>query len=417
MMPRLIASFSTTMPSWLKKILGGRSQEAEGPVDLFPEGSPEFQENPYPFYSVLREKEPFYRTAEGAWILSRYADIKAALDHPSLGNAPSRFSTFHKSKADRFVCASLANHIMPFLDGPAHKEQRRMIARIFQKEVKAFAPRLEELAREAVEKLPREFQVISGFAHSFAIHMICELLGITADPRLREWSSSFFYLFTKIPSAAVRSEVDAHLTEFRDWVRGEFARSEKSGVLAGLAEVVAAGEVSEEIAIDTVILLFADGLENVDSGIGNALFAFSRNPDEWSKLRKDPGLVKSAVDECLRFESPAQYIARTCLEDFEWQGHQFKKDISVILLLASANRDESAFMDAGVFRIDREAKSHLAFGQGKHSCLGGKLVEMELAAILDALREKCEGVELVGGIQWQSRTGHRWMEDAKFRLR
>ncbi|MGC6564186.1 MAG: cytochrome P450, partial [Akkermansiaceae bacterium] len=117
------------------------------------------------------------------------------------------------------------------------------------------------------------------------------------------------------------------------------------------------------------------------------------------------------------FESAAQYIARTCLEDFEWQGHQFKKDISVILLLASANRDEEVFPEAGTFKIDREAKSHLAFGQGKHSCLGGRLVEMELAAILGALRETSEGFELASEIKWQNRTGHRWMEEGVFRLR
>lgn len=384
---------------------------------MFPEGSPEFQEDPYSFYATLRAKEPFYRTAEGGWILSRHADIKAALDHPSLGNAPSRFSTLHKSKSDRFVCANLANNIMPFLDGLAHKEQRRTIARIFQKEVKGFTPRLEELAREAVKGLPREFKVISEFAHPFAIKMICELLGITPDSRLREWSSSFFYLFTKIPSVEVRTQVDEHLTEFREWVPGEFAREEKSGVLAGFAEAVASAEMSEEVAVDGMILLFADGLENVDSGIGNALLVFSQNPDEWGKLRSDESLLKGAVAECLRFESPAQYIARTCLEDFEWQGHQFKKDISVILLLASANRDEEVFPEAGTFKIDREAKSHLAFGQGKHSCLGGRLVEMELAAILGALREISEGFELASEIKWQNRTGHRWMEEGAFRLR
>jgi cytochrome P450 len=125
--------------------------------------------------------------------------------------------------------------------------------------------------------------------------------------------------------------------------------------------------------------------------------------------------VKLAVDEVLRFESPAQYIARTCLEDFEWEGNQFKKDITVILLLASANRDEQAFPDPARFDITRSPNPHLSFGRGKHSCLGSNLVELELAAILTALRKKFSGFELIGEIKWQNRTGHRWMEEARFR--
>lgn len=405
------------MAHWFKKILGTSPKAPEEPSNLFPNDRPEFYADPYACYEVLRRNHPFYRTPDGAWVISRHPDIKEALDHPSLGNRPSRFSTLNPGKSDRYVCANLANNIMPFLDGIPHKEQRRQVARIFQKEVKAFTPRLTELATSAVADLTPEFKAITDFAHPFALRMICEILGIPVDPRLRAWSNSFFYLFTKIPTAGVREQVDLHLGEFRDWVRSCFRSSNYGGVLAGLAELISTNELTEAIAIDTIILLFADGLENVDSGIGNALFAFSKYPDEWHKLRQDPSLVKSAVDEILRFESPAQYIARTCLEDFAWKGHFFKKDLSVILLLASANRDENIFPNADDFNISRLPNPHLSFGHGKHSCLGSTLVEFELATILTALATRFTSFELVGDITWQSRTGHRWMNEATFRGR
>lgn len=320
------------------------------------------------------------------------------------------------SKSDRFVCASLANNIMPFLDGLPHKEQRRQVARVFQKEFKAFLPRLTALAEEAVAALHEEVKVIHDFAHPFALKMICEILGIPVDERLRVWSGSFFYLFTKIPSAAVREEVDEHLSAFRSWVIACFRTPDKSGVLAALSDLVQAGDLPEPVAVDTIILLFADGLENVDSGIGNALLAFARNPSEWDKLRGKENLIPRAVEEILRYDSPAQYIARTCLEDFSWQGHHFKKDLTVILLLASANHDPEVFDSPESFNLSRSPNPHLSFGHGKHSCLGSRLVEHELTAILFALRKRVRKIILAGEIRWRTRTGHRWMEEGHFRL-
>lgn len=403
------------MSSWFKKILGGKTEPAPAKNgDLFPTESRAFLADPYPFYENLRRNHPIYRNPDGVWILSRYADIKAALNHKSLGNRPSRFSTLHPSKSDRFVCANLANNIMPFLDGPAHKKQRRHIAKVFTQEMKAIAPQLDSLAEEAVAELPLKFRVIENLAHPFAIKVICTILGIPAEPKLREWSSSFIYLFTKIPSAEVREQIDAHLTQFRNWIREELQKDNHTGVIAGLAELVKSGELSEIVAIDSMILLFADGLENVDSGIGTAILLFTQHPEQWQKLREDESLLATAAAECLRYDSPAQFIARTCLEDFEWLEEEFKKDITVILLLASSNRDEEIFNHADTFDISRTHNPHLSFGQGKHSCLGAKLVELELRAILSALKTNTLSFELKKEITWQNRKGHRWMEEGHF---
>ena len=127
-------------------------------------------------------------------------------------------------------------------------------------------------------------------------------------------------------------------------------------------------------------------------------------------------MIKSAVDEYLRFESPAQYVARTCLEDFEWNGTQIKKDSSVILLLGSANRDEEVFDKSDSFDITRSPNKHLSFGQGRHSCLGGNLVELEFASLLRAFTRHFQSIKQTSNISWQARKGHRWMESGNFEI-
>lgn len=402
----------------LKGFFGGKGRVSEpAETDLFPYESDAFYDDPYAFYKRLREEAPFYFMADGTCVLSKTVDIRIALDHPSLGNTPSRFSSLHESKSERFVCAHLANNIMPFLDGPKHKEQRRLIAKIFSKEVKRVSDSLDDCGERFVASLSSSFSVIKDLGTPFALEVICDLLNIERDERLQKWSSFFFYLFTKIPSVEVRDEIDENLTEFRNWLRSQMYRDEmpESGISYELRLAVEGGEIDEIVALDCMILLFADGLENVDSGIGNMLYVFSQHPDQWEMLRNDHGLLEKSVDELLRYESPAHYVARTCLEEFTWNGHSIKKDSNVLLLLGSANRDEDEYLDAEVFDISRDAGS-LSFGVGKHSCLGTNLVKLELTAVLKAMVKHFKEINLQGDVEWQNRKGHRWLEEAEFRV-
>ena len=391
------------------------SEKATEDEDLFPFESPKFYHNPYPFYKRLRSEKSLYRSPSGAWVVSKYQDNLEALKHEFLGNSPSRFSTFHESKRERFVCADVANNIMPFLDGPKHTEQRKLMAKIFQMEVRAIREKLDAIAEQHVAPLKGKIEVIQDLGTPFAMQVICDILGITNDPSIRTWSNHFFYLFTQIPSMEVRDQVDQSLSEFRSWLNTEFDHAE-CGILGQLKEAVEEGKLGKAEAIDSMILFFADGLENVDSGIGNLLYVFANHPDQWDILKNDSSMIKSAVDECLRFESPAQYVARTCLEDFEWNGTQIKKDSSVILLLGSANRDEEVFDKSDSFDITRSPNKHLSFGQGRHSCLGGNLVELEFASLLRAFTRHFQSIKQTSNISWQPRKGHRWMESGNFEI-
>lgn len=395
----------------LKGLITGVSHQAA--EELFPYETESFYQNPYPYYERLRKEQPLYQVSESTWVLSRYEDNVKALRHPELGNRPSRFSTLHNSKRKRFICADVANNIMPFLDGPVHEQQRKIIGKAFRECVKSVSPQLGEIADKHVGRLPLRFEVMGDFATPFAMEVICRILGIPIDDKLKTWSENFFYLFTKIPSIEARTELDKRLTEFRYWLK-EVINGECSGVAEILKLAIERQEIEEAVAVDSLILFFADGLENVDSGIGNILYVLASHPDDWRKLREDRDQLKGAVDECLRFESPAQYIARTCLSDFSWMGQDLKKDCNVILLLGSANRDSAQFDRPDFFDISRRANRHLSFGLGRHSCLGGNLVEQEFAAVLESLTKRFVEMRQVSAISWQKRKGHRWMEAGTF---
>ncbi len=388
----------------------------EAGCNLFPFEEASFLADPYPHYQRLRAQAPLYRSPHGYWVLARYADVLEALGHERLGNRPSRFSTLHGSKAGRYPCANLAANILPFMDGPEHRAQRGALASLFQRRVRAWAPQLFAFVAEGLAALGEEFEVMGDFATPLARGATRSLLGLPDEARLARWSDHFFYLFTKIPSADLRGEIDSSLSEFRQWGQSLLLESGARGLLRDFQGAIQAGTLTEAVAIDSLLLLYADGVQNVDTGIANALHAFARAPEQWQLLCADEQLLRPAVEECLRFDSPAQFVARTVLEDFEWKGQLLKKDQSVFLLLASANRDEEQFEAPDEFRLERTRGMHLSFGKGRHACLGGNLFELELEAVLAALRKRVFTLQLSSPACWQARSGHRWIESARFRI-
>jgi cytochrome P450 len=134
-----------------------------------------------------------------------------------------------------------------------------------------------------------------------------------------------------------------------------------------------------------------------------------RNPDQLKLAIARPELFSAAVDECLRYESPGQYQGRIARETIEIDGTTIRANSVVLLVLASANRDPRAFQDADRFLIERKGRRHLAFGAGRHACIGGALVNMEFAAFFEAFADYWEKTKLASAeLEWTARAGHRW---------
>ena len=168
--------------------------------------------------------------------------------------------------------------------------------------------------------------------------------------------------------------------------------------------------LNETELIDTAMLLFSDGVENVDSGIGNSVAALLANPSELKRLQEQPQLIQRAVDECLRFESPAQYIPRVALEDIAVGEKLIRKNAGVFLVLASANRDAAQFTDPDRLDITREPNPHLSFGRGRHACIGAPLVGQEIEIGITVILHNLQNLKQMNPVlEWMPRAGHRWL--------
>jgi cytochrome P450 len=317
----------------------------------------------------------------------------------------------------RYVSADLANNILPFLDAPEHDVPRRVIAQTFHGHLKAHPLDLAGIAVEHAARLePGAEDILAGYATPLSLALICDLIGIPrADgAQLRGHSESFFYLFTRIPSVAVREEIDERLTRFRAYFAAlvnERRRNPRTDFASALiAAWAAAPELGEAQLVDTLILIFADAVENVDRCIAMAVALVLRHPEVQERLTADPALAPLVVNEVLRYESPAQHIARIAREDLTMSGVTIPRHSVVLLLLGAANRDPAEFADPDRFDIDRGKNTYLSFGKGRHSCIGGALVRWETEAALTALLQRFPQMRLGNApLLFLPRTGHRWL--------
>lgn len=381
--------------------------------------SPEFVNDPYPTLERLREQAPVFRNPiTGSWILSRHQDVLDALADPRLANAPSPHAVLNARNRDRYVCADVANNILPFMDEPLHLSRRKFVARSFHEYVKGHVPDIARMAQGQLDRGMRDatFDVLHDYATPLSVSLLCRMFGVDDHAhggRIKRWSEWFFYLFSVIPSGSVRQQIDDALREFRDFFRQVIAeRAARPG--PDLISVMLAARdghdgMTEDELLDTCLLLLADGV-NADHAIANAVAALLSRPDAMHALRDDPALMPTAVDELLRFAPSVLFIARMATEDVVIDRHTLHKNAGVLLMLASANRDGSVFATPDSLDLARAVNPYLTFGKGQHACIGRPLVKLMLQAALQALLQRLASFELAEpALAWSPRPGHRWL--------
>lgn len=411
----------------LDRLTAPRKSVAEvvelSPLDLLDSS---FVRNPYAVYARLRVEDPVHRTRSGAWMLTRYRDIVSALANPALGNAPSRFAVLSARNRERYVSADIAHNILPFLDKPDHIVPRRIIAGAFRAHLKENPLDAAELARHLLKPhlASGRMDAMADFGKPLSVEVISRLMGLPPRDyaRLVHWSDHFFYLFAPMPSDEIRQRTDAALSEFRLYFK-ELVEQRRSrpgtDLISRLIQADDDGQrLSEMQVIDTCLLLFSDGVENVDAGIANILLALHQHPTELARLRTEPEQLPAAVLEGLRYDSPAQFIARVAREDMEIGGQTIRRDSGVFLALGSANRDPETFERPDVFDPSRDATPLLTFGKGRHSCIGATLVRHQIEGALRALFEETRAIEVdPSALDWTPRAGHRWLKALPLRLK
>lgn len=357
----------------------------------------DFLDDPYPFYRALRERDPAHRLPDGGVFLTRYDDVAAVY-------RDRRFSSDKKIEfKPKFGDSPLYLHhttSLVFNDPPYHTRVRKLLAPAFTpRALKLLEPRfavlVDRLLDRALEK--GAMDIITDYAAGLPVEIIGDMLAVPAGERgpLRNWSLAILGALEPAPNDDALAWGDRSVEEFSDFLARHIERFRK-GKLAGgdvlaalLAEETEDGErLSDVELIQNCIFLLNAGHETTTNLIGNAIAALLENPAEMARLRNEPALIETAVEEFLRFESSNQLGNRRVIEPVEIGGVLLEEGTLVTLGIGAANRDPAQFVDPDRLDIARTPNKHLAFGGGIHACAGMSLARIEGRIAISRLIER-----------------------------
>jgi cytochrome P450 len=267
---------------------------------------------------------------------------------------------------------------------------------------------VDELLTPIVERGGTE--LMSEFAYPLPVVVICELLGVPVSDRERfhVWARDFATRFEASPLRTPEMEergdaATSMLAEYFDGLIEEKRRHPGNDLISSLVTVEDAGDrLTHDETLATCMLILLAGHETTANLIGNGVLALMRHRDQWELLTGDGLLVRSAVEELLRYDSPVQMIQRIAIEDAEFGDITVPKGELIGLLLAAANRDPGRFPDPDRFDITRGDAPLVAFGGGVHFCLGAPLARMETQIALAALSQRAPGLQLAAEPEWRT---------------
>jgi cytochrome P450 len=357
--------------------------------------SPTLHEDPYPVYRRLRDEFPVFHNEElSFWALSRYDDVKAALLDPETYCSGQGITVGLKG-----LQQSGPNTIplLIMMDGRRHTRMRAIVSRAFTpRRIANLEGRIREIARGLLDAFEGQDEVdlVRGLSAPLPTTVIAELLGVPVSDH--EWFKQKSTEVAQFDPAKMRVEADqepmltlepalelgAYLAE-RLAERREAPRDDLLSAL--LAAEIDGEKLTDAETLGFAFLLLVAGNETTTNLISNAAINLDLYPDERRKLVDDPSLIPLAVEECLRFDSPVQGLARTLTRDVKIYDTPIPKGEQLLLLFASANRDDRRIPDPERFDVTRDPNPHLAFGFGAHYCLGANLARLEARVAFEEL--------------------------------
>jgi cytochrome P450 len=388
----------------------------------------EVLQDPYPTYARMHEEGPLhYVEVAGKWAVwsvFSHAECSSIAKDPRLSakRAQQMLLPLPLSRQPEFSeLARMLGLWLIFMDPPEHTRLRKLLNKGFSPAaIEGLRPQVEVIVDRMLKPLQHgsKVELMGQFANPMPVRIILEMLGIPQELRdtFVNWSRAIA-VFRGNPNRTVeeaRAAQDAliELTDFFRKTVAERRRNKGNDLISLLIDIEEEGEVltEEELYAQCIALLFA-GHETTRNLIGNGMYTLLRHPEETAELREKPELIRTAVEEILRYESPVQFTARVLKEEMEVCGQRIPKKWSILCMLGAANRDPKKFKDPNQLNLKRLNNEHLAFSAGPHFCIGAQLARLEGQVALLNLVQRFPEMKLTGPRpEWASTFGFRGLK-------
>lgn len=354
-------------------------------------------------WAELRDRCPVAHvrlpSGDKAVLLTRYEDVRQVLSDP-------RFTRNLTAEDAARTTANEAGGVFEseaateISEGEQHQKWRRLIMKWFTvKRISMMQERIEQMANHLIDEMVKKGppqDLITSLAFPLPVWVICELLGVPGVDRdkLGYWSNTMLNL-----TQYSQEEIDKAQAEFAHYLMGHIAEKRKApgdDLLSELATTTDEGQkLSEKVLLMTGQGLLVAGHETTSNTIAKMMAMLLSDRSRWERLLADPSLVRTAVEEALRFDANAGFgLPRYLTHELEVGGATLPRGTTVVCAMAAANRDERAFERAGEMDISRSPNTHISFGAGPHSCVGQALARTELQTTLNVLLKRLPGLKL-----------------------
>jgi cytochrome P450 len=371
--------------------------------------NPEFRADPYAMLARIRDHWPVMRDEmAGVFFISRYEDVRGVVTDLTLWRHPEKAEeaavlTRRVLENERTADPEQegAGSIL-LMDDPDHARIRGPLAQALYKRVAKCRPLVEDVVKEALDKVEGEtrFDLMKAVSLPIPIDVIARILGVdhTRLAEFRDWSEGLIQSLNPLRTP----EQTEHMVRASEALWGFMSvmlavrrRTPEDDLVTDMVQLQAAGaDISDiDLATNLIALLVGGNLTTTDL-IGNGVRQFLLNPAELAKLRADPSLIGAAVEEVLRFDPPVDITGRIASREMEIGGCPIHKTQSMLVSLRGANRDPAVFEDPDAFNITRKKSPHVAFGGGAHICIGAPLARLEAQVALLRLFERFPNLRL-----------------------
>ncbi|MCE3551056.1 cytochrome P450 [Pseudonocardia sp. RS11V-5] len=383
---------------------------------------PEVLEDPLPFHAALRAAGPVVHLRRyDVYAFARYEQVHAALvDWQGFQSAAGvGLSNFRHEKPWRPPSLLLE------ADPPRHDAPRRVLQKILgpralRKLRDAWAADADRLVDEVLAAQGPEFDAVAHLTEAFPLRVFPDAVGLGREGRenLLPYGDHAFNAFG--PANALVEKGAPRVAELSAWTAAQCAREALAPEGFG-ADIWAAsdrGDITPEQAPLVVRSLLTAGVDTTVHGLSAVLHAVATHPEQWRRLREDPGLARVAFDEAVRLESPVQTFFRTATRDVAIGGHVIPDGHKILMFLGAANRDPARWgPDADAFDLGRDPSGHVGFGMGIHQCVGQHVARLEAEALITALARRVATIELAGAPRRHLNNTLRAWETLPLRLR